>query len=43
MKNLVNKLEDIRMDVLSLSEMNKVRGGGDPLAPPPPPPIEEGK
>jgi len=43
MKNLTSNLEDIRMDVLSLSDMNKIRGGGDPLVPPPPPPSEEGK
>ena len=44
MKNFVSKLEDIRMNVLTLSDMNKIRGGDGPIPPPaPPPPTEEGK
>jgi len=34
--------EDTRMKVLTMSEMNRVRGGDDP-PPPLPPPIHGGK
>ena len=43
MKKQAINLDELKFQMLSLGEMNKVRGGDDPVPPPPDPGKPEGR